>query len=225
MIVLNDMTAAGYRYVSQGLQDFCLLTVSSGIGHKVFLHGSPVTGLGGRGGEIGHLRVNHTDRALRCDCGLRGHLGAVASGRGVLNDALQLARRCPEEFARSMLSRPTDGGNPSFDTAALATAFRAGDEWVSRIIDRAAAYLGHALAAIHTTIGIERFVIVGGFAFALGDEFRRRLAFAASQDCWDLGQEWDSMITFGIEDDDAGLLGAGQYAMMVMGRNRGSQAL
>src|SRR5436309_657305 len=44
VLALNDMTAAGYRYVTPEVQDFCLVTVSSGIGNKVFLGGSPVTG-------------------------------------------------------------------------------------------------------------------------------------------------------------------------------------
>jgi glucokinase len=214
VFALNDMTAAGYRYVTPELQDFCLVTVSSGIGNKVFLGGAPVTGPGGRGGEIGHLLVDRASDAVECDCGFRGHLGAVASGRGILATALDLAQQDPDEFSRSRLGK--DGGKPSFDTFALAAACRAGDSWAWRAVDRGVACLGHALAAIHTAIGIERFVIIGGFAFALGDEYRRRLVSATRANCWNLGQEWDEMVTFGIDDDDAGLLGAGHYATTVL---------
>jgi glucokinase len=213
VFALNDMTAAGYRYVTPQLQDFCLVTVSSGIGNKVFLGGAPVTGPGGRGGEIGHLLVDRS-RDAPCDCGLRGHLGAVASGRGILATALDFAQQHPDQFSRSELS--TDGGKPSFDTFALAAACRAGDSWAWSAVDGGVACLGHALAAIHTAIGIERFIIIGGFAFALGDEYRRRLVSATRANCWDLGQEWNEMVTFGIDDDDAGLLGAGQYATTVL---------
>ena len=165
---------------------------------------------------LGHLLVDYASDALECDCGLRGHLGAVASGRGVLAAALRLAQRHPDEFSRSMLGK-CSGGNPSFDTVALAAAYRAGDPWAWHVVDRSLVHLGHALAAIHTGIGIERFIIVGGFALALGEEYRRRLASAASTSCWNLEQEWDPMVMFGIDDDDAGLLGAGHYATKMRG--------
>ena len=218
VVALNDVTAAGYRYVTADMQDFCLLTVSSGIGNKVFLGGAPVTGPFGRGGEIGHLLVDPASDALECDCGLRGHLGAVASGRGVLMKARQLARQHPEEFSRSMLGSQHEG-NPSFDTRALAAACRAGDRWAWTAVDYGVAHLGHALAAIHVAIGIERFIVIGGFAFALGEEYRRRLISAATANCWNLGQEWAAMITFGIDDDDAGLLGAARYATRAISRS------
>jgi C7-cyclitol 7-kinase len=217
VLVLNDVTAAGYRYVSLGVSDFCLVTVSSGIGNKVFLGGSPVVGPFGRGGEIGHLRVDYSGDALECDCGVPGHLGAVGSGRGVLAAALRRARISPEAFSASVLARKTDTGTPRFDSVELAAAFRAGDAWATDVIDHAAAGLGRALAAIHAAIGVERFIIIGGFAFSLGESYRLRVVAAAALSCWSIGQDWDQMATFGIDDDDAGLLGAGHYAMRLRG--------
>src|SRR6185312_8922728 len=73
--VLNDVTAVGLAYVAGGRESFCVVTVSSGIGHKVFLDGRPVTGPSGRGGEIGHVVVDPRPEAPECDCGGRGHLG------------------------------------------------------------------------------------------------------------------------------------------------------
>src|ERR1700750_2414313 len=49
--VLNDVSAAGYRHLRAPDEDFCIVTVSSGIGNKVFIRGRPVTGAAGRGGE------------------------------------------------------------------------------------------------------------------------------------------------------------------------------
>src|SRR2546427_7668518 len=63
---LNDLTAAGYRYAAAGLRDFAILTVGSGIGHKVFLDGRPRVGPGGRGGEIGHLRLDFSADPAPC---------------------------------------------------------------------------------------------------------------------------------------------------------------
>ena len=82
--ILNDVTAAGYRYLRSSDEDFCIVTVSSGIGNKVFANGRPLVGRNGFGGELGHLRVDDSESAPPCECGGRGHLGAIASGRAVL---------------------------------------------------------------------------------------------------------------------------------------------
>src|SRR5207244_12134656 len=52
VLVVNDLTAAGYRYAARGATDFCVLTVVSGVGHKVFLDGRPCLGCGARRGAV-----------------------------------------------------------------------------------------------------------------------------------------------------------------------------
>ena len=56
--VLNDLTCAGYSFVRAGHRNFCVLTVGSGIGNKIFLDGRPYVGEHGFGGEIGHVKVS-----------------------------------------------------------------------------------------------------------------------------------------------------------------------
>ena len=191
--VFNDVTAAGYRYLRPG-EDFCIVTVSSGIGNKVFVGGSPMLGANARGGELGHLRVVETDDAPVCECGGRGHLGAVSSGRAVLGHA----RR----------SAPAPGGR-ALTSGDLVAAFRRGEPWATGIVAHGAAPLGWALAAMHMAVGIERFVLVGGFALALGEGYRRLVAGAAASRCWDGRGDWESWVELGVDDDAAGLIGAG----------------
>jgi glucokinase len=186
--VLNDVTAAGYRYLRGG-EDFCIVTVSSGIGHKVFIGDRPALGPRGAGGELGHLRVDDSPDAPACECGGRGHLGAIASGRGVLQQA------------RKRDAALTDGD--------LAAAFRRGETWAREIVELAAMPLGWALAAMHLGVGVERFVLVGGFALALGEEYRRCIAAAAGARCWRGDGDFLPRVELGIDDDNAGLIGAG----------------
>jgi len=80
VLVLNDVSAAGFRFAAEA-QDFALLTLGSGIGLKVFIKGQPITGPNGRGGELTHMVFDRSPQAPICDCGGRGHLGALASGR------------------------------------------------------------------------------------------------------------------------------------------------
>jgi glucokinase len=214
VFVLNDVTAAGYRYLHGSAEDFCIVTVSSGIGLKVFVGGRPVVGAAGRGGEIGHVRVDFSPTAPVCDCGGQGHLGAIASGRGALLTARRLAQEGGTSFADSLLGRRLQGDLAGLDNQALVEAFRGGDPWAGELIRKVARPLGQALAALHVALGVERFLIVGGFALALGEGYRRELVLAAQDSCWRLGQDWETMIALGEADDDAGLLGAGRCALM-----------
>lgn len=211
LVVLNDLTAAGYRYVAAGRRDFCLLTVGSGIGNKVFLAGAPVLGPGWRGGEIGHLRVDVSPDALPCDCGGSGHVGGIASGRGTLNLLRRRAERQPSDYAASMLGA---AGLPvtALTNERLVAAFTGGDRWTVEVVQEASRALGQAVAAIHLAVGVESFIVGGGFARALGEPYRALLAAVAGEACWNLGQDWNAMIELGIPDDDSGLIGAGLHA-------------
>jgi len=195
VLVINDVTAAGYAIARGPHDDFCVVTVSSGVGCKVFLDGRPIIGRSGRGGELGHLRIDPSTDANICECGGRGHLGGMASGRG----ALATARR----------RIGADGAGLTCEQLVL--AFHRDDAVATSVIGEAAGALGTAFAALHTALGLERFVLIGGFAAALGDRFRHLVAHAASAACWDLGQDWNDLVELHVSDD-AGLVGAGRYA-------------
>jgi C7-cyclitol 7-kinase len=78
--VFNDVTAAGFRFVADS-RDFALFTLGSGVGLKVFIDAVPQVGPHGQGGELTHAVFDRSPSAPICDCGGRGHLGALASGR------------------------------------------------------------------------------------------------------------------------------------------------
>jgi len=82
-----------------------------------------------------------------CECGGRGHLGAVSSGRAVL------------EYARTRA--PEKVRNEGLTSGDLVAAFRRGEPWAVEIIEHRAGPLGWALAAMHLGLGIERFVLIG----------------------------------------------------------------
>ena len=202
VLITNDVSTAGYALADGRSDPFCVVTVSSGIGCKVFMDGHPVVGPNGRGGELGHLRVDFDPGANVCECGGRGHLGAVASGRG----ALQTARRLG-----------FGAGAIEYDSAeALVAGFDAEEPYACEIVAGAASALGLGLAALHTGLGLECFVITGGFALALGERYRALLAKASAKCCWNLGQEWNRMIELDPLNGQGGLLGAGRYASTVL---------
>ena len=203
--VANDLTAAGYRYL-RGTEDYALVTVSSGIGNKVFSSGHPLLGPKHRGGEIGHWRVEEALDAPECDCGGRGHLGAVASGRATPWAFQRAVAEFPELLNVSPLGRT--GAPPSNEQ--LAEAYRAGDPLAAQVVEIGARALGSALAVLHVGVGVERFVIIGGFARALGPDYLHRLGRAAAERSWGDSEEWGFRIEAGEPDDDSGLIGMGR---------------
>jgi predicted NBD/HSP70 family sugar kinase len=224
ILVANDLSAAGYTFLRHEADDFCVVTIGSGIGHKVFLGGHPVVGSAGRGGEIGHLRVDFSEQAPICDCGGQGHLGAIASGRGLLDRAMRCARRDPVGFASSYLARSITGDISRLENQLIAQAFHAEDSWTQDLIISAAEPVGRVLAGIHAAVGVERFVIMGGIAHALGPAYLRLVALAASRSEWSLGQDWETMLELGEFGDDAGLIGAGRLAAAARAREPVSAA-
>lgn len=211
--ILNDVTAAGYRYLKEDKQDFCIITVSSGIGNKIFIDGKPLLGINGCGGEVGHFQIDDSLNALLCDCGGRGHLGAIASGRGTLALAKTMAKQNTSYFNTSSLCKVLPNNNIDLLSATLLVeAFHIDDPWTKTIIQKGAAYLGKMIALVHLSTGIERFIIIGGFAKALGEPYRQFLIEQASLSSWNIGQDWKNTIYIGYPDDNDGLIGAAIYA-------------
>ena len=203
--VANDLTAAGYRHRGPD-SDFCIVTVSSGIGNKVFLAGEPVVGPRGLGGEMGHWRVDDSPDAPLCECGARGHLGAIASGRATAHHVRALAGELEAEHRAS----PIDAAAEEIDNVMVAAAFRDGDAFARAVVGRGAAALGKALALVHAAIGVERFVVMGGFARALGPDYLDRLALEAADGSWATHEQWRDWIEAAPPDDDSGLIGMGR---------------
>jgi predicted NBD/HSP70 family sugar kinase len=211
--VLNDLTCAGYSFVRAGERDFCVLTVGSGIGNKIFLDGSPYVGEHGFGGEIGHVKVSPKHGTPVAD--LRSDLGEIASGRGTVWLAKLWAQRRPEDFCGSALA----GLRPDFAerlwSEQLVAAFRRSDKLAREIVETAAQPLAAALAHLHLGCGLERFFVTGGFASALGEEYRRMLVCMLRECTWELGQDWDSMVVLSEAQREHGLLGACYLASLV----------
>ncbi len=215
--VTNDLSAAGYRQVYGGNLDFCILTIGSGIGHKVFLGGEPIVGPGFKGGELGHLRLDLRDDAIRCACGGSGHLGGIASGWATIAGIKREAAADRAAFEASRLWTTTDGSTDRIDGPSVAQAFALKDPWVRHQIQARARFLGMGLASVHLGVGVEDFIIVGGFAHALGEEYRLILVEAADAAAWRLGQDWDRMVRLGEQDDAHGMTGAGLLAVGLVG--------
>lgn len=119
---------------------------ASGIGAGVIVGGSPLTGIDGYAGELGHTLVNSS--GVRCHCGAIGCLETEVSQRALL----------------AVLGMPAADGDEL--ARALAAAVAAGDPAVTAEVDRQLAYLATALRNATNVFAPER-IVLGGFLGAL----------------------------------------------------------
>ena len=174
--LINDVAAAaGFLATRTTDRDFFVVTVSSGIGSRVHRAGA-APARAGYDGEIGHLRADTRPDAPRCDCGGRGHLGALASGRAVERLARRAARENPQAFAASACARAGATAETLSNELHLVPAMLGGDRWSLALLRRATAPLARFALAVVVAGGLERIYVIGGFAVALGKVYREALA-------------------------------------------------
>ena len=142
--VLNDLSAAAW-YLAEyhDARRFLVVTISSGIGSSFFDRSHPARVLDDPpyAGEIGHFVVDDRDDAVVCDCGGRGHLGGIASGRGIERAARRHAAVDPAGFARSLPASLARGSVLNNEAHIVPSAL-AGDEWTWGVIERCDAAAG-----------------------------------------------------------------------------------
>lgn len=219
LVIANDITAATERYADmkkyQNIDYFAVITVSSGIGSKIYDVKNRGVILDSRsiGGEMGHVKVDYSPDAPVCDCGGKGHLGAVSSGRAVERLAISEAKNFPDEFGKSLLfslAKSPEGINNRL----LVEAIKAGDKFCLQILDRTTFPLACSIAHISGNIGVDKFIIVGGFALNCGDRYLESLRtnllktdFYSRKE-----EEIPTLVELGINDDNDCLIGIGLLA-------------
>lgn len=87
--VMNDANAAAFgeytRTLKQKESSICLLTLGTAVGAGVVVRRKLVEGHSGSAGELGHIKVDYSEDAIKCNCGNIGCLETVSSGRGIVN--------------------------------------------------------------------------------------------------------------------------------------------
>ena len=148
--VQNDALAAAigefHFGAGKGLENLLHLTLGTGVGGGLILHGAPYTGEHGMAMEVGHLTVVRNGRP--CGCGGKGCLETYASATGV---AARFREKSGKEIADS---------SEVFDLA------QSGDTQAQEIIADAGRYLGFAIAEAAKLLDVENVSISGGLTGA-----------------------------------------------------------
>lgn len=219
LVVANDITAAAERYANmeeyQNVDYFAVITISSGIGSKIYdvKQGEVILDKRSIGGEAGHVKVDFSDDAPVCDCGGKGHLAAFSSGRAIERLAINEAEKFPDEFRKSLLFSLSS--NPKgINNQLLVRAIKEGDSFCLRILDKATFPLACSIAHISGNIGADKYIIIGGFALNCGEKYleslRRNLLktdFYSRK-----AEEISTLVALGVNDDNDCLIGIGLLA-------------
>lgn len=167
-VVENDANAAAwgeYRYgAGMGAEHLVVVTVGTGIGGGVVVHGRISRGGFGAAAEIGHLRM--VPGGLPCGCGQLGCWEQYASGHALVRVARALAT---ERRAEAGLLLDLGDGTPEGVAGPHVTAAAAqGDPVAADAFAELGSWLGQGMAALAAVLDPERFVVGGGVS-AAGD--------------------------------------------------------
>jgi glucokinase len=158
-VVDNDANVAVWAEANFGaaigMKHVAMLTVGTGIGGGLYLHGDIYRGSAGLAGEVGHLIVS--PEGDPCACGNRGCLEALASGAALGRGGRSSARANPTGRLATL------AGGPDLVTGeTVYQAARRGDEIALALFDRLGFWLGLGMASIVTLLDLDALVIGGG---------------------------------------------------------------
>jgi C7-cyclitol 7-kinase len=216
--LLNDLSAAAWHYLDAlDVDRFMVLTVSSGIGSKFAdrSHRDGVLDRRAGSGEIGHVMIDADPEAPVCDCGARGHLGAIASGRGTETLANRRSLLDADSFDGSLCATAFGAArNRVTNEEHLIPAALAGDPWAWSVIGQAQEPLALVLATTIVGASLEKVLVIGGFAASLGARYLESLcdAVRARTASRLIELPIEEIIAFGASSDVACLCGAGAFA-------------
>ncbi len=142
---------------ARSCNDFVLITIGSGLGTAAMVNGSVIHGANFFASEAGHFVIDPHGRV--CNCGLRGCVETVVSGRGLI------------ETTREFLQR---GDASTLDPNALTTqtileAARAQDSAATAAIEKMGEWLGIVMASASAWLNPARIIIGGGLGNAAYD--------------------------------------------------------
>lgn len=203
VITENDAKAGAYGEwvrTQARIQHMAYITIGTGLGCGIILHGKLYRGASGYAGELGHTVVEPDGHP--CMCGSRGCVETRVSATAMVQTTRELMQTHPESLLHQ-------NGNPLTAQNVYEAAIR-GDLAARTVFEETGRYLGIACSNLINLLNLEM-IVIGGGVIASGalllnraiSEARGRAFAPASQVCTIVqSQLWP----------DAGLIGAAMLA-------------
>ena len=176
----NDANAAGLGEKifgqGRGLENFIYITVSTGIGGGIVVHGKLLEGASFVAGEVGHMTI--VANGERCGCGRKGCLEAYASGSAMARYAGK--HLTPKE--KKAILKYSSRGNLEAKTIGLAA--RSGNRAALKIYERAGFYLGIGIANLLNILNPQKVILGGGVWKSSPPEFWNAMMMSCKSQAW-----------------------------------------
>ncbi len=143
----------------KGSRNLVYYNIGTGIGGGIIIDGEIYRGSDGNAGEFGHCPV--VDNGPLCDCGNRGCLEALCSGKSIGNRAAEEVRKQARR-GKAII----EAGDGSVTAKAVFDAAKAGDSLAGEIVDDVCRFLGMSVATAMNSFAPDAIVIGGSVSRA-----------------------------------------------------------
>jgi len=166
--VVNDVraaTLAEWKFgAGKGFSCFANIFLGTGIGSGFVMNGALLEGVTNSAGEIGHICLDPEGPV--CGCGHKGCLEAFSSGRGIETEVKRRLARGEGSSIRDLVADDLK----KVSALVIGKAAREGDSMAIKVLRESGAWLGLALANVHTMLN-PQIIILGGGLMALKEFF------------------------------------------------------
>ncbi len=138
--------------------------VGTGIGAGIIINGDLYSGFTHTAGEVGHMVLEVS--GPKCGCGNKGCFEALASRTAIF----QQIKAGIKDGKKTLLTDMLGNDLNDLRSGDLRKAIRKGDQFVDRVVEDAAEYIGIATANLVNILNPEVVVLGGGVIEALEDE-------------------------------------------------------
>ena len=208
VVLTNDANAAAIGEMmygaAQGMKDFIMITLGTGVGSGIVANGKLVYGHDGFAGELGHTTIIPNGR-LHEGTGKRGSLESYASATGVRLTTLEILEKSTEPS--SLRSVPSD----QIDSKKVYEAAIAGDAVAKQIFESTGTILGAALANFVMFSSPEAIILFGGLTKA-GDLILKLTRESMESNLIQIFQNKVKILVSHLKESDAAILGASALA-------------
>lgn len=160
----NDAISATYGEwwagAGRGARNLVGLTLGTGVGGGIIVHGRLYHGTSDLAGHFGHMIIEQNGRI--CSCGNRGCLEAYASATAIVKRALE----DPERLRSSLIWKEARGDSSMISALSLYRCARRGDRLARDLFQEAGRYLGVGIVNIIHTLNPDKIIIGGAVANA-----------------------------------------------------------
>ena len=200
----NDANAAAVGEMmygaAQGMKDFIMITLGTGVGSGIVANGQLVYGHDGFAGELGHTTIIPNGR-LHKGTGKKGSLESYASATGVAQSAIEIL----ETTDRPSLLR--DIPKSALNSKAVFEAATKGDEVAIEVFAFTGKVLGMALANFVMFSSPEAIILFGGLTKA-GDLILKPTREHLEANVIEIFQNKVKILVSHLKESDAAILGA-----------------